>query len=247
MHCPLCSKDRDLISHNPFYGLLEKESDKTVRICKVCAQVWDDQTVKPYTKVLKSLLWVNTPSNGLDAVIRPMRIINYMLRYAAEITANPESLAEHVFSVMFISHQIASDLEKRGFEIDFKRLWQLSMFHDHAEPFTGDIPTPLKSPTLKKEVDRIEHMAYDIIEKWGINVGDIRNYDKNNPNDIESRIVKCADFVSAVVYISEEYFVGTAKMAEVRNRTMRKFRKWVVNDWEKEIYSQILKMVDEQD
>jgi 5'-deoxynucleotidase YfbR-like HD superfamily hydrolase len=246
-YCRLCGKDRDLVERSPFYGLLENESTKKTKICRVCDSIWDDQTVKPYTKVLKTQLWDSNPQNGLDAMLRQMRIVNYMLRYAAEITANPESLGEHMCSVMLISYQIATDLKKQGIEVDMERLWILSMFHDIAEPFTGDIPTPLKSPALKGEVDRMESLAYDVLEKWGIDVSVVRGYDKGNVEDIESRIVKCADFISAVTYISEEYFVGTAKMAEVRNRTMRKFRKWVKADWEKELYDHILRMVDEQD
>ena len=176
-HCPLCGKNRKLIKFSPFYGDLASETDKTVQICEPCSQIWEDQNVKPYTKVLKQHLWSDKPKNGLDAVLRPLRLVNYLIRYGSEITANPESLAEHTFSVMFIANQIAGDLVNQGFEVNFRRVYNIAMFHDMGEIMTGDLPTPLKTPTIKKEVDRLESRASDIFNSWGVHTNDIDSYD----------------------------------------------------------------------
>jgi 5'-deoxynucleotidase len=166
--------------------------------------------------------------------------MNYMVRYGAEVTTNPESLAEHSFWVQIIAFQIAATYQ---LNVDYARLAWIAMFHDVAEIMTGDIPTPLKTSALKKEVDRLESTAIDKMQDWGLCVD--TSYDKSDTADVESRIVKCADYISTIIYSAEEALIGSHSMQSVCNRSMRKFRKYVELDWEKELYRKILLMVDQ--
>jgi 5'-deoxynucleotidase len=237
--CRLCQKDRDLVDHSPFYGILANESDKKVRVCRICASKWEDNQTKPYTKLLENEIWSKEPQDGVEAVLTKLRRMNYMVRYGAEVTTNPESLAEHSFWVQMIAFQIAKTY---NLEVDFARLAWLAMFHDVAEIMTGDVPTPLKNPGLKSEVDRLESIAEERMLGWGL--GFDLSYDKGNLDDVESRIVKCADHVSSIIYSAEEALIGSHSMGLVCDRAMTKFRKYVKLDWERELYQKILIMID---
>ena len=170
-----------------------------------------------------------------------------MRRYASEVMANPESLAEHSYAVVMIGVQILHYLETNyGISVDFRRLMSMLIFHDVPEILIGDIPTPLKTDNVKKENSALETLALDIFKnKFHLWVGDVEKYDSQNRNDIESRIVKSADYISAIVYCTEEIFVGSVNFEKVLFRALRGFVNWAYNDWENDLVRQIIKHVDE--
>lgn len=243
-YCKLCGKDRQLINHPPFYGMLSDESDKRVQICRVCAVKWKDNQTKPYTALMENEIWGTHPNNALEAVVGPLRRMNYMIRFGAEVNTNPESLAEHSFWVQMIAFHIAQHYK---LEVDYGKLAWYAMFHDVAEIMTGDIPTPLKTETIKEEADRLESLAAEKFQSWGIDTERFVGYNHRDTTDLESRITKCADFISSIVYSTEEALIGNLSMKEVKARTFKKFRRFVQLDWEKDLYQAILVMSDRID
>jgi 5'-deoxynucleotidase len=163
--------------------------------------------------------------------------MNYMVRFGSEVNANPESLAEHSYMVLMLAIQIAKQYQ---LDIGFERLVSIAMLHDVSEIMTSDIPTPLKNTAVKKESDELENDAVDIIkDKWQLWIGDLESYNYKDLDNLESRIVKAADYISAIVYAVEEAYIGNKSMAVVRDRSMVNFRKWVRLDWEREIFYQL--------
>lgn len=240
--CKLCNNDRKLILHNPFYGVLAEESKHRVRLCKPCSMILDELSTKKYTGVYQSELWDGKVKNAIDAMLRPMRRVNYMVRFAGEVTANPESLAEHSYFVVLFATQIAKTVVKEP--VDFEKLVSQAMFHDSPEIMVGDVPTPMKSGNIKEENDELEAKAMDIFKnKWGMWTGDIEQYDYTNLDNIESRIVKCADYMSAIVYCAEEVYIGSKNLENALMRSLGSFIKFSKHDWEKEIVKQTVEYV----
>lgn len=239
--CKLCNKEKKLINHNPYYGILASQGKKRIKICKSCSLTLEEQSVKPLTKVLQSEVWSSPVTGTLDTLFRPLRRVSYMLRFAGEVTANPESLSEHHYYVLLMATQIAKIIDV---PVNFERLVSIAMFHDIPEIVQGDIPTPLKTGELKKENAMIEKKALSLLnDKWKIWTGSVSEYDHDNVNDIESRIVKLADLLSSIVYCTEEIFLGSKNLEKALSRSVKKLSEFCFHDWEKEIFKAVVSYV----
>lgn len=76
----------------------------------------------------------------------------------------PESVAEHLFSLSFLTMQLSPILSKRlGHTLNTHKLLKMAMLHDLAEIEVGDIVTSRGSKTDEKE-----HAKKELLEKKGI-------------------------------------------------------------------------------
>lgn len=89
---------------------------------------------RPLVKELDIYELVNHPIFGTPDVIR----------YSGVYQAHPESLADHILDCQLLSSWIASELAKRGEELDTGLLLQKCLWHDMDEVLTGDIPRNTK-------------------------------------------------------------------------------------------------------
>lgn len=233
--CKLCGKDRKLVAHSPYYGIHSEKlkTKQKVKICNACAITLKNYGTKRFTDVLQKELWDLKIDNGIDAALRPLRRINYMVRFSGEVTANPESLAEHSYFVVLFATQIAKCVVRE--QVDFERLVSIAMFHDTNEIILGDIPTPLKNGAVRKENGQLEKTVQSMFDEWGLWTGDLVNYDYKNLNDIESRIVKCADYLSAIVYCVEEIYIGSDNLSKPLTASLENFSSFVKHEWEKQL------------
>jgi 5'-deoxynucleotidase len=235
--CKLCKKDRRLVLYSPYYGLHSDKVSKTkhkVKICNACAITLKNYATKRFTDVLQADVWdKKVTANAIEAVLRPLRRINYMVRFGGEITANPESLAEHSYFVLLFATQIAKCMVKGT--VDFERLVSIAMFHDTNEIILGDIPTPLKTGRVRKENGTLEKEVQSMFDKMGLWTGGLDTYDYSVLSDTESRIVKCADYLSAIVYCVEEIYIGSNNLSDPLTLTVANFSRFVHHEWEKEL------------
>ncbi len=101
-----------------------------------------------------------------------------------------ESIAEHSLGVAFVASLLVDDLRARGVAVDGERVLRMALLHDAAEAFTGDIPMPAKTPTLKAALARAEDellagvLTPDQLALWR---------EAEAGDTIEARVIKAAD------------------------------------------------------
>lgn len=152
--------------------------------------------------------------NSFFAILSRMKLIS---RWGLMRNTRPENLAEHSLDTAFIAHALAVISNKRcGGNFDVGRVTLLAMYHDVAEIFTGDLPTPVKyfSPELKVAYKRVEKVSVKRLLSYLPD--DIRPaYDdvmSSQPSDIELwKIVKAADKLSALIKCIEEEKAGNGE------------------------------------
>ena len=224
---------------------MANEGTHKVKVCRTCHTLLTQNSTKPFTEVLQTEIWQTPIDNAISAAFSPLRRISYMTRFSGEITGNPESLAEHSFSVLVTSVQINQHYQ---LGVDKGELVTTAAFHDIGEISSGDIPSPLKTKKLKKESDLLEDKAIDkMVNEWNVDLGGLKNYDYSDVNNTVSRIVKCADYISVVVYCVEEIYIGSKNLQTALNRALDKFSQFVYNDWEKDLYNRTLEHVKKYD
>lgn len=152
--------------------------------------------------------------NSFFAMLSRMKLIN---RWGLMRNTRSENLAEHSFDTAWIAHALAVLRNKRfGGHVDEGRVVMFAMYHDAAEIFTGDLPTPVKyfNPGIRgayKEVEKaslsrlLSYLPDDLKEEYS---------DIMSPNDDDEelwRIVKAADKLSALVKCVEEEKAGNSE------------------------------------
>ena len=89
---------------------------------------------------------------------------NHIKRWGLMRSQVPESLSEHAAQTAYVAHALAliGNLYY-GREYNPDRAASAALFHDVAEVFTGDLPTPVKyfSETMRKSYGEIERSAID--------------------------------------------------------------------------------------
>lgn len=143
--------------------------------------------------------------------------MKYIARWGLMRNTRSENLAEHTLDTAFFAHALAVLCNKRfGGNIDTGRTVQLAMFHDAAEIFTGDLPTPVKYFSSEMRG------AYKEVEKRSVNKllrklpRDLRSEyaDLLMPDEEDTHmcgIVKAADKLSALVKCIEESKAGNVE------------------------------------
>lgn len=133
----------------------------------------------------------------------------HVTRWHTVRTSREQTLAEHLFMVAMLTNKLAKDiLGKEISDSDRLQLLEYALWHDTPELLLGDLPSPLKR--------RIEGICPDnnpIIEiERQIAPWLIKMQGKIKKNKAHATIVKCADLIDAILFISQE---GIGKHAQV--------------------------------
>lgn len=136
--------------------------------------------------------------------MRGARRLSYVQRWGIVPKLRPQSVAEHSYYVALYTMKIC-DILGLDHAVRFAAL-QYALTHDMAEAFTGDIPTP-----LKKRISNFTQAEVDIKEWMKVEV--------TNSNDhIIKPIVKIADILDAVVWLTEEKSMGNIRLDKLRSQ-----------------------------
>ena len=140
--------------------------------------------------------------------------LKFIQRWGLMRNTTSENIQEHSLQVGMIAHGLAVIRNTYfGGEIDSGKVALLGMYHEVAEIFTGDLPTPVKyfNPQIKEVYKTIESMA----QKKMVNMlpGELKDsYRHLLMNQEEDRelwqIVKAADKICAYLKCVEELKVG---------------------------------------
>jgi len=140
--------------------------------------------------------------------------LKFIQRWGLMRNTTSENIQEHSLQVGMIAHGLAVIRNTYfGGEIDSGKVALLGMYHEVAEIFTGDLPTPVKyfNPQIKEVYKAIESMA----QKKMVNMlpGELKDsYRHLLMNQEEDRelwqIVKAADKICAYLKCVEELKVG---------------------------------------
>ncbi len=167
-----------------------------------------------------------------------LRRLRYIRRWSLMRNSEEENNAEHSLEVAFIAHQLgilhnlwlqeqtassdASDFyvsnEAPLEGVDVNRLAVLAMYHDVAEIFTGDMPTPVKyfDPKLRALYGEVEQLAQHKL--WQTLPETVRPYYETEllgtKNATEARLLKAADTLAAFMKCIAERQAGNDEFNE---------------------------------
>jgi len=135
--------------------------------------------------------------------MRGTRRLSYVQRWGIVPKIRPQSVAEHSYYVALYTMRIC-DILKVLPEIKVQAV-SYALVHDMAEAFTADIPSP-----LKKRLSDYEG-AEKAVKKWMLG-------DTSNPDAMVKSIVKIADLLDAVVWLTEEESMGNGRLKKLRRQ-----------------------------
>lgn len=153
-------------------------------------------------------------NNQFFAVLSRMKLIN---RWGLMRNTRPENLSEHSFEVAVLAHALCEICNTRfGGEVDSGRVVLMGLYHDAAEIFTGDMPTPVKyfSPAMRQAYRQVEEISLlrlisclpdDLQDRYA---GLLR---QDTGSEHEKQIVKAADKLSALIKCIEEENAGNSE------------------------------------
>jgi 5'-deoxynucleotidase len=148
------------------------------------------------------------------AVLSRMKYIN---RWGLMRNTRPENLSEHSFDVAVIAHALCEIANSRfGGGLDSGRAALLSLYHDSAEIFTGDMPTPVKyfSPAIREAYRKVEGMSVSRLLSY-LPQDLMPSYESLLRPEGEDEhiigIIKAADKLSALIKCIEEGKAGNSE------------------------------------
>ncbi|THF72541.1 5'-deoxynucleotidase [Cohnella fermenti] len=150
-----------------------------------------------------------------------------------------ENVAEHSFHTALIAHLLGSIArDVFGKDIDPNEAASYALFHDAAEVFTGDIPTPVKhhNPDILANFRQIEAIAADrllatVPEELR---GAYHPLLHRGPESPElARLVKAADVLDAYLKCVSEMSAGNREFATARRQMEGRLREMNLSevDW----------------
>jgi len=146
-----------------------------------------------------------------DVVLGPAVRASHISRYSTIPVSHRESVAEHSFYVAFFAMLLADDLHLT----DADKLWLLkcALVHDMEECLTGDFLRSFKYSSialraeLEEGAERAAKATFDEIHKelshWYVNA-----WRQAKNNTIAGQVIRYADFLSVVMYLSKEAASG---------------------------------------
>lgn len=159
-------------------------------------------------------------SNFFAQIVR-MSFIN---RWALMRNVKEENLAEHSFQVATVAHMLAVIENKYcGKNIDVGMVAIVALYHDAAEVFTGDLPTPVKyyNNDIAKAYKHLESLAEDKLIQFLPDdfKDDFKPLISSKEVDPEiKRIVKDADTICAIIKCDNELKAYNHEFASAKER-----------------------------
>lgn len=132
-----------------------------------------------------------------------------------------ENVAEHSYITALISHALCTvENELYGGSLDADKAAVIALYHESAEVFTGDLPTPVKyhSEEMRTAYKKIESKAERKLlgflpEELGRVFASAVSPDKNSA---EYKFVKYADKIAALIKCNEELAAGNGEFGAAK-------------------------------
>ena len=146
--------------------------------------------------------------------------MKFIRRWGIMRNTTTENIQEHTLQVSMIAHGLAV-IRNTYYDgsLDPARVALLAMYHEVAEVFTGDLPTPVKyfNPQMRQVYRDIEHMAQHKIhgmlpEEMKAAYADLLLQPEADQEVWQ--VVKAADTISAYLKCVEEMKVGNQEFAQ---------------------------------
>lgn len=159
-------------------------------------------------------------SRNFYAVLSRMKYID---RWALMRNTREENLCEHSYETAVLAHALATLTNRRfGGRVDAGRCVLLALYHDASEILTGDMPTPVKyyNPAIRDAYKQVEAVAADKL--LSMLPEDLREEYRplfGEGADMEHRLVKAADKLSALIKCVEEERMGNREFSKARQAT----------------------------
>ena len=153
--------------------------------------------------------------------------MKYIQRWALMRNTYPENISEHTAEVAMLAHALALFQNRRfGGTVSPERCVMLALYHDVPEILTGDMPTPVKyhDEQLKAAYKQVERGAAERL--LALLPSDLRpEYERwmlpGEADEVERRLVKAADKLSALLKCVEELKLGNTEFSSARAATER--------------------------
>lgn len=164
-----------------------------------------------------------------DKFFSLMGRLRYIDRWSLMRNTRKENVAEHSYLTAVIAHALCvTENEQFGGHLNPDRAAVLALYHEAAEVFTGDMPTPVKyhSDDIRTAYKALEHKAEHKLLTFlppalqGA-FADAVSPDKALP---ESKFVKYADKIAALVKCIEEVAAGNAEFVAAKAATEKVLR-----------------------
>ena len=150
----------------------------------------------------------------------------YIKRWGLMNSVTPENLCEHSAETAILAHALAVIGNTYfGKDYDCGRTAELSLFHDSAEVYTGDLPTPIKyySPEMRKSYAKIESNALNaLIEKLPPEMRTAYSETLFNTKESDAELwilVKAADKLAAHIKALTEVRAGNGEFIQAQRTT----------------------------
>ena len=149
--------------------------------------------------------------------------MRFIQRWALMRNTAPENVQEHSHQVAVLAHALAVIRnEKFGGSLDPGAVAVAALYHDAAEIFTGDLPTPIKyfNPAIQKAYKAVETIAEDkLLCLLPPELQDVYAPILHNSDPETARLVKAADKLSAYIKCVEEDKAGNREFREAALQT----------------------------
>ncbi len=151
-------------------------------------------------------------------------------RWALMRNTRQENICEHSHEVAVLAHALAllTNRHHNG-NADPAKCVMLALYHDVPEIITGDMPTPVKyhNPIIRDAYREVESAACDtLVSKLpdDLRADYLALLSGDDASELERRIVKAADKLSALIKCVEELAQGNREFASARRATERSIR-----------------------
>jgi 5'-deoxynucleotidase len=139
--------------------------------------------------------------------------LKHVRRWSLMPGTRAENVMEHSYQVALIVHALAALHNRSAAEtVDAAKLALVALFHDVAEVFTGDLPTPIKyaSPDMEQAFAAITEQAQTTLLRT-LPHEERALYEplvKPRLSAIEHALLKAADRIAALIHCQEELNQG---------------------------------------